>query len=164
MADDDDDHDCSSTSSICPCFAPGSPLTQGCPWSGLLYFGEPLFLYNNCMPNRYQLAFLASLSISFTSLVLLSRYINSALIAAGYDISQLILIGLPHHNPPTMPSIDPQQLLQLLKNLQLDDFRAVQIPILGTFDLVQLATSPAFIISALIIVSTAFYSNVLHTG
>ncbi|GBE78262.1 NADH-cytochrome b5 reductase 1 [Sparassis crispa] len=47
------------------------------------------------MPNRLQVAFIASFLITFFSLVAVSRFINSKLKAAGYNISDLILIGLP---------------------------------------------------------------------
>lgn len=59
------------------------------------------------MPNRYQLAFLASFVGIFGGLVLLSSFIKARLRAAGYDISQLILIGLPKddiHPPPQQPA------------------------------------------------------------
>ncbi|KAF9455708.1 NADH-cytochrome b5 reductase [Collybia nuda] len=132
------------------------------------------------MPNRFQLAFLASLLLTFFSLVLLSRFVNSKLIAAGYDISHIILIGLPKEGRApdrfdmadiTLPFIGqvdlqklPSQVIDTLKNLQLDDFRAVEVPYVGTYDLVTLAGSPAVVVTGLIIVATAFYSKVLHTG
>jgi hypothetical protein len=55
------------------------------------------------MPNLHQLAFLASLSLTFSALVLAAHFINNTLLAAGYDVSNLILIGLPGH--PTMPFV-----------------------------------------------------------
>lgn len=132
------------------------------------------------MPNRFQLAFLASLLLTFISLVLLSRFVNSKLVAAGYDISQIILIGLPKEGRapdrfemaditlPYFGQVDlqklPAHLVETLKNLQLDDFRAVDVPYAGTYDLVALASSPAVVVTGLIIVATAFYSKVMHTG
>jgi cytochrome-b5 reductase len=50
------------------------------------------------MPNRYQLTFLASFVLTFACLYIVSEYISAALKSAGYDISQLILIGLPKTN------------------------------------------------------------------
>ncbi|PSR72391.1 hypothetical protein PHLCEN_2v11734 [Hermanssonia centrifuga] len=47
------------------------------------------------MPNRYQLAFLASFVGVLSTLFLLSTFIKAKLRDAGYDISELILIGLP---------------------------------------------------------------------
>ncbi|KZT06898.1 NADH-cytochrome b5 reductase [Laetiporus sulphureus 93-53] len=47
------------------------------------------------MPNRYQVAYIGSFIITFSSLLALSRFINSKLKAAGYHVSDLILIGLP---------------------------------------------------------------------
>ncbi|KIP04258.1 hypothetical protein PHLGIDRAFT_25680 [Phlebiopsis gigantea 11061_1 CR5-6] len=57
------------------------------------------------MPNRYQLAFLASFVGIFSGLVLLSNFIKTALRAAGYDLSELILVGLPKEeaSPPHQP-------------------------------------------------------------
>jgi len=121
--------------------------------------------------NRYQATFLATLLSTFFSLVLLSWYINSKLVAAGYDISQLILLGLPKNPSPksgrvTMVDIQNIQntVLDAVKNLKLDDFKAVEIPYLGTYNLVEVASSPAVVFTAAIIVATAFYSKVLHTG
>ncbi|KAF8078437.1 NADH-cytochrome b5 reductase [Lyophyllum atratum] len=121
--------------------------------------------------NRYQAAFLATLLSTFFSLVLISWFINSKLVAAGYDISQLILLGLPKNPSPksgrvTMVDIQNIQntVLDAVKNLKLDDFKAVEIPYVGTYNLVEVASSPAVVFTAAIIVATAFYSKVLHTG
>ncbi len=46
------------------------------------------------MPNQFQLAFLASFSVTLVVLVLLSQFITTKLREAGYPISHLILIGL----------------------------------------------------------------------
>ena len=59
------------------------------------------------MPNRYQLAFLASFVGVFAGLVLLFNFVKAKLKVAGYDVSQLILIGLPQDEtstPPQLPS------------------------------------------------------------
>ncbi|KAI0961472.1 hypothetical protein AcV7_000563 [Taiwanofungus camphoratus] len=53
------------------------------------------------MPNRYQLAFIASFVATFLSLIALSSLVNSRLKAAGYRISDLILIGLPNSHMET---------------------------------------------------------------
>ncbi|KAG6845976.1 hypothetical protein H0H87_011024 [Tephrocybe sp. NHM501043] len=55
-------------------------------------------------------------------------------------------------------------VVDTLKNIKLDDFKAVQVPGVGTYNLVEAATSPAVVITAAIVVVTAFYSKVLHTG
>ena len=47
------------------------------------------------MPNRYQLAFLATFVGVFSSLSALAYFAKKKLREAGYDISELILIGLP---------------------------------------------------------------------
>ncbi|KAG5654736.1 hypothetical protein H0H81_003744 [Sphagnurus paluster] len=117
--------------------------------------------------NRYQAVFLATLFSTFTGLVLLSRYINSKLVAAGYDFSQLILLGLPKESPPDpsrVTMVDVHTIVETLKSVTLDDFRSVEVPGLGTYNLVEVATSPAVVFTAAIIVATAFYSKVLHTG
>ncbi|KAG6850819.1 hypothetical protein H0H93_008122 [Arthromyces matolae] len=119
--------------------------------------------------NRPQAAFLASLLFTFLSLVALLHYFDKKLKAAGYDVSNLILIGLPQ-NPPsdpvTMADFQTIQatIVDTLKNLNVDDFRAVQVPGIGTYDLVEFASSPAFLVTAAIVTATAFYSKVLHTG
>ncbi|OBZ79904.1 NADH-cytochrome b5 reductase 1 [Grifola frondosa] len=56
------------------------------------------------MPNRYQLAFLASFVGTFFLLVAIARYINSKLKAAGYYVSDLILIGLPKNHTQSTDS------------------------------------------------------------
>lgn len=53
------------------------------------------------MPNRLQLAFIASFVLTFSTLFITSRFINAKLKAAGYDISELILIGLPKNSTLT---------------------------------------------------------------
>ena len=65
------------------------------------------------MPNYPQLLFLASFLISFISLLILSNFLSSKLNEAGYDISRLILIGIPHsHNthPNKMSTLAPSFL------------------------------------------------------
>ncbi len=69
------------------------------------------------MTNRYQLAFLGSFAVVFSSLFFLSRFIGAKLNAAGYRVSDLILIGLPKdlnttltedpsNTPPAVPMAD----------------------------------------------------------
>jgi len=50
------------------------------------------------MPNRYQLLFLGSFFSVLTVLITVSEYLKAKLKAAGYDVSKLILIGLPPSN------------------------------------------------------------------
>jgi cytochrome-b5 reductase len=45
-----------------------------------------------------QFAFLTSFVLTFSGLYFISQYVNSRLLDAGYDISELILIGLPKSN------------------------------------------------------------------
>ncbi|KAG6901850.1 hypothetical protein C0995_007236 [Termitomyces sp. Mi166 len=109
-------------------------------------------------------AFLASLLLTFASLVALLHYFNRKLAAAGYDISRLILLGLPENPPPKSGRVTMADLQSTLKNFNLDNLRVIEIPGLGTYNLVEFATSPAVLITAIIITATAFYAKVLHTG
>jgi hypothetical protein len=60
---------------------------------------------SQAMPNHLQLLFLLSFFSTFVLLFILSNHLSSKLREAGYDISKLILIGLPqsdlsgHHIP-----------------------------------------------------------------
>ncbi|KAJ3561966.1 hypothetical protein NP233_g9866 [Leucocoprinus birnbaumii] len=99
------------------------------------------------MPNRYQLAFLASTFASFFSLFFLSRYVLRLLAAAGYDPSRIILIGLPD-NPPAEP---------LPTMAFLNELRAVTLPVVGETDLVQVVSSPIFFASAVVLAGTAYF-------
>ncbi|KAI0784159.1 NADH-cytochrome b5 reductase [Abortiporus biennis] len=69
------------------------------------------------MPNRFQLAFLGSFFGVFFSLVFSYHFITGKLKAAGYDISKLILIGLPEEgtNPSElkMPDFNSSTYAQL---------------------------------------------------
>jgi cytochrome-b5 reductase len=47
------------------------------------------------MPNRYQLVFLATFFSVLATLIVVSNIVKAKLKEAGYDISELILIGLP---------------------------------------------------------------------
>ncbi|KAG5718591.1 NADH-cytochrome b5 reductase 1 [Termitomyces sp. T112] len=102
--------------------------------------------------NRAQAAFLASLLLTFSFLAGLFH-----LLIAKLDVSRLILIGLPP--PDSSRRVTMSDFQAALSNL-----RAVNVPGLGTYDLVQFATSPAFLFTAAIVAATAFYAKVLHTG
>ncbi|KAI0782696.1 NADH-cytochrome b5 reductase [Abortiporus biennis] len=69
------------------------------------------------MPNRFQLAFLASFFGVFLSLVLSYHFITGKLKAAGYDVSKLILIGLEDKDVPLskgkMPDFNSSTYAQL---------------------------------------------------
>ncbi|KAF8973742.1 hypothetical protein BDZ97DRAFT_1648352 [Flammula alnicola] len=56
------------------------------------------------------------------------------------------------------------KILELFKSVAPSDFHAVQLPFIGTVDLVAVTTSRTFIITSAIIFATAIWSNVLHTG
>ena len=70
------------------------------------------------MPNHLQFLFLASFFTTFALLLSLSFYLSSKLREAGYDISRLILIGLPsentHHPVPNQMSASASSFLQLV--------------------------------------------------
>jgi cytochrome-b5 reductase len=70
------------------------------------------------MPNRQQFVFLASFVATFAVLFALSSYLSSKLREAGYDISRLILIGLPQsenaHPIPNQMSASAPAFLQLV--------------------------------------------------
>jgi cytochrome-b5 reductase len=101
------------------------------------------------MPNRYQLVFVVSLFGSFAVLVTLSNYLQAKLAAAGYDVSKLILIGLPKKDSNEYYGMD---------------FHAVDIPYFGTQDLVALASSPAFLVSSGLILAGVLWATVINTG
>jgi len=100
------------------------------------------------MLNKY---FLVSFVCVFSTLVLLSRFLDSKLKQAGYDYRNLILLGLPGHEMP----------FDLLKDAVPNYLHAVDIPYLGTYDLVAITSSPTFIITGAIVLTTAFLANVL---
>ena len=68
------------------------------------------------MPNHLQLLFLASFFLTFILLLTLSNFLSSKLREAGYDISNLILIGLPKsedshpHSPNQKATSEPSFL------------------------------------------------------
>lgn len=55
------------------------------------------------MPNLNQFAFLLSFGATFGALFLLSRLVSAQLKAHGYDISDIVLIGLPKPEPGHIP-------------------------------------------------------------
>lgn len=48
--------------------------------------------------NRFQFLYLTTFFGVFASLVLITNYLGAKLRAAGYDVSRIILIGLPTNN------------------------------------------------------------------
>ena len=69
------------------------------------------------MPNHLQFLFLASFLAVLVTLVALSRLLQSKLRAAGYDISEIILLGLPKTTTPDAQGLDMASAQDLL-NLQ----------------------------------------------
>ncbi len=68
------------------------------------------------MPNRLHLVFLVAFFTNFAVLLALSNYLSSKLRQAGYDISRLILIGLPssENTYPNQMSASAPSFLQLV--------------------------------------------------
>ncbi|KAI9434131.1 ferredoxin reductase-like C-terminal NADP-linked domain-containing protein [Lactarius psammicola] len=62
------------------------------------------------MPNHLQLLFLGSFFLTFVSLLTLSHYLLSKLRQEDYDISNLILLGLPRIPHPPMSAVAPSLL------------------------------------------------------
>jgi cytochrome-b5 reductase len=60
------------------------------------------------MLDRNLVLFLTSFVAVFTSLVLISQYLNAKLKAAGYDVSRIILIGLPTNSSHDSTSSAPK--------------------------------------------------------
>lgn len=69
------------------------------------------------MPNHLQFLFLASFLTVLVTLVALSHLLQSKLRAAGYDISEIILLGLPKTTTPDAQGLDMASAQDLL-NLQ----------------------------------------------
>lgn len=119
------------------------------------------------MPNKYQFAFLASFTAVFSALLLLSSFVSTKLAEAGYPISNLILLGLPKQDssPTSSPmSFDLAKAQEAVKALLPNDLHAVEIPYVGTYDLVAVTSSTTFIITSAVILATAFLAKVLHSG
>ncbi|KAF5312164.1 hypothetical protein D9619_003032 [Psilocybe cf. subviscida] len=120
------------------------------------------------MPNKYQLAFLATFISVFSALLFISNYLQARLKHAGYDISNLILYGLDDKDAQPHEPMDLQKIQATIQELYSSyapsDLHAVEVPLLGTYDLVALTSSPVFIITSAIIVAAGIWSNILHTG
>lgn len=112
------------------------------------------------MPNKYQLAFLATFVSVFTSLILLSRLLDRKLRAAGYDYRNIILIGLDKPDP--IQDAPPMSLYQLVESLIPAGLQSLDLPVVGTVDVVAVTSSPAFLVSTAILVATAVWSQVVH--
>lgn len=73
------------------------------------------------MPNHFQVAFLASFVGVFAFLFFLFNFLRNQLLYAGYDIDELILIGLPKDPsvPPRKPTSTKQAMFAQLLALVL---------------------------------------------
>ena len=56
------------------------------------------------------------------------------------------------------------QVASVLKDVVPKDLHAVDLPYVGTHDLVAISKSPTFLITGAIILATAFLAKVLHSG
>lgn len=121
------------------------------------------------MPNRYQLLFLFTFASTFIFLLVLSRVVNSALVNAGFNLSNLILIGLPKDpSHPEMGNYELQDYLHVLsenvKNFKLDDLKAVNVPFVGTVDFIAMTQTTTFMLTAGVIVATFIWTKIIHSG
>ncbi|TFK30617.1 NADH-cytochrome b5 reductase [Coprinopsis marcescibilis] len=112
------------------------------------------------MPNHYQLAFLATFFAVLASLVALFHFSISYFSSKGYYIGDIILIGLPKNNPhPMSGRVEvekfPAQVAAFFSALGVD---------VTPDRLLQLATSPSVLITAGIVLTTAVYVKLFHTG
>jgi hypothetical protein len=117
------------------------------------------------MPNQYQLAFLATFSAVFLSLVAAFHTLTAWLDRKGYPIGNLILIGLDENSPKMATGrIEvekiPGQVIDFVRNFNLEDARNS----LTKDNLLELASSPAVIVGAVLLVGTAAYIKALSAG
>ncbi|KAH6917208.1 NADH-cytochrome b5 reductase [Coprinopsis sp. MPI-PUGE-AT-0042] len=114
------------------------------------------------MPNKYQLAFLGSFVTVFASLVALSQLVIKLLNSKGYYIGDLILIGLEKKNPnPTSGRVEIENftaaVMEAFKTLNVED-------VFDKGNLVELVQSPSVLVTAGIVLATAVYVKLFHTG
>lgn len=126
------------------------------------------------MPNLAQTAFLLSAVITFAVLWLVSSWLNGLLLARGYDIRELILIGLPKDAPPrplrfthpypnanadmssvNIPVVGDVNTAAAAEYVQ--GLHAVDIPGVGTVDLLALCSSPAFAMTMTVATAAFIY-------
>ncbi|TDL28689.1 NADH-cytochrome b5 reductase [Rickenella mellea] len=85
------------------------------------------------MPNRLQLSFVLSFVATFVALLLTSRFIGAQLRARGYDVNDLILIGLPKNQPPMTDNMSsPAELLAALKTDRNTQLIALLVGLVGS--------------------------------
>ncbi|KAF9068029.1 NADH-cytochrome b5 reductase [Rhodocollybia butyracea] len=100
------------------------------------------------MPNRYQLLFLVSFSLTFGLLLLVSFWVSSWLAARDIHLRNLILIGLP--KDPQHPEMDVHSIQDFVQNFSREDA-------------IALAQTPTFLASAGLVAVTFLYFT-LFTG
>ncbi|KAF5336867.1 hypothetical protein D9611_003347 [Ephemerocybe angulata] len=107
------------------------------------------------MPNRFQLAFLATFLSVFGALVLAAHLFTSWLASIGYPIGNLILIGLDKDAPPMSNGrveIEkiPGQVIEFVKNFDIEEAKAY----LTQEKLIELAQQPAVIAAAVVTIGS----------
>lgn len=107
--------------------------------------------------NKYQFAFLFTFVSTFAALYLTTRFINSKLLAAGYDFTDLILIGLPKN--PAHITLRDTPAAKMTQSFQLPFIGKVTLD--GTTAQV-LALTLAIISSVFFYVKFAHKSNIFY--
>jgi hypothetical protein len=111
------------------------------------------------MINQLQVAFLGSFICTFALLFYISRIVNALFVP-----SQIILIGLP--KDPAHPEMGRYQFEDYL-NAVSENIRNFSLNDLKTVDpgnLIEVASSPTFLLTAGILVATLVWTRVIHTG
>jgi len=108
------------------------------------------------MPNSLQLVFVGSFLATSAALFTLHSWAISALRNAGYDPANIILIGLPGHEVYFMDNLK-DTLRTVLPN-------TVDVPGVGAVNVVDLVASPAVLVASVVVLVTAVYVKLFHTG
>lgn len=117
------------------------------------------------MPNRYQVAFLATFLTVFLALVAAFHTLTAWLDSKGYPIGNLILIGLDDKSPKMASGrveVEklPGQVIDFVKNFNLEDARSA----LTKENILEFASNPAIIVGAALLAGTAVYIKALSAG
>ncbi len=99
------------------------------------------------MSIRYHSIFFFSFCITFTVLFFGSRFLGAQLRAHGYNISDLILLGLPKENTTSLPVSQPTEMstkgfsFDALRESQTTQVVSLVLAVLSTVYLVWKATA-----------------------
>jgi cytochrome-b5 reductase len=86
----------------------------------------------NKMPTANSLAFVASFVVVFGFLYGLTSFVDSKLKAAGYDIPELILFGLPKDSSPRLKKMSSVPFLDNLRDNQYTQYVAIALAAIST--------------------------------